>query len=210
MPHVAYAQRKQLFQVAQAMPLDQRAWTALFAALAKGAPRRDEDFIWQIVEKDPHVPAAVQSVLGTVLEFYGIESGLWYSQDAPASATVALARQAKAHLEGADPLRRAMALVLLCRADRAAGLKAAAALSVDAAAPEDVRRTATEIVLAASETGVDLLVEKLGDKDERLSHAAAAALIGRYSPFRFSASVDVGTESVDGGLHQRVPLVHHA
>ena len=196
MAHVEYAQRKQLFKAAMAASLDQRAWTALFAALAKGAPRSDEAFIWQIVEEDPHVPAAAQAVLESVLESYGIESGLWYMQETTTSAAAALARQAKAHLDGPDPVRRAMALVLLCRADRVAGLTQAAALTVDAAAPEDLRRTATELVLASSESGADLAVEKLGEKDERLRHAAAAALIGRYSPFRQSPSVDVGAESV--------------
>ncbi len=104
-------------------------------AVFTDAPRSDEDFLWKVVEEDPHVPAAPQAVMETVLEFYGITSGLWYASSAPASVTLALMQQATVHMAKGDSARRAMALVLMCRADRGIGLKKAARLAADEATP---------------------------------------------------------------------------
>ncbi len=152
-PSIPYAQRRQLFGAARSLPLDQQTWVDLFAAVFTGAPRSDEEFLWQVVEEDPHVPAAPQPVLETVLEFYGITSGLWYASTTSASTTLSLARQAAAHLSEGDAARRAMALVLLCRADRTFGVKQAARLAADEATPADLRLTARELLLGSGGRG---------------------------------------------------------
>ncbi len=197
-PSFPYAQRRQLFGAARDLPIDQQTWVELFAAVFTGAPRSDEEFLWKVVAEDPHVPAAPQPVLEAVLEFYGITSGLWYASSAPASATLSLARQAATHLSTGDAARRAMALVLLCRADRPMGLKAAARLAADEAAPADLRLTARELVLGSGDE--DAMTAALGEKDEHLRHAAELALVRRFTPFPTTVDVTIGGEPVMAGF----------
>ncbi len=195
---IPYAQRRQLFTAARNLPLDQQTWVELFSAVFTGAPRSDEDFLWKVVDEDPHVPAAPQAVIETVLEFYGITSGLWYASSAPASATVAIMRQATTQLANGDPARRAMALVLLCRGDRDIGLKQAARLAADDATPADLRLTARELLLGVGDK--DAITAALDGKDQRLRKAAERALVMRYTPFRGTVDVSINGQPVMAGF----------
>jgi HEAT repeat protein len=198
MPGFPYAQRKQLFIAAGKLPLDQQTWTQLFTAVFSAAPRSDEGFLWKVLEEDPHAPAAPQEVLEAVLEYYGITSGLWYASAEPAYSTVGLRKQAAAYLTQGDAARRAMALLLLCRADRPAGLKEAERLEADEAAPPELRLAARQVRLASGDQAA--AIAALKDTDERLRQAAERALVGRYTPFHSMPEVTVGGQSVAAGF----------
>jgi hypothetical protein len=144
------------------------------------------------------VAAAPQPVAETLLEFYGMTSGLWYASESSSFVTMPLARQAQAHLAQGDATRRAMALLLLCRADRAAGLKEARQLSADAAAPAELRLAASELLLGSGDA--DAALAALSEKDERLRQAAARAIVRRFTPFRPVPDVTIGGQQVMAGF----------
>jgi HEAT repeat protein len=200
MPFLKWQQRKDLFLALREQVAVGQTWLRLFTATFEKAPVEEEDFLWEVVNADPHVLASPQATIEMVLRFYGVEGGLWGTAEPDSKAArLRLAGRARQQMESQNPPRAVMGLLLLCRAEQAQGRQEAERLAnaPAAEASAQMQRGAREVLLAmARPEQAELALRTLSSADEQDRLAAFDALRRMYTPFRTNAVVHVGEETV--------------
>jgi hypothetical protein len=196
-PQLDWEKRRALFDLARRASLKEYTWSAYLSSVMSGAPRAAADYLWDVFDEDPYVTTAPEAVIRTVVEFYGADvfHGMSGEKLEPVPE---LAERAETRLGADDPVRQAIALVLLRRADEAKGKAAELELigRAEGDAPAELRRVAIELALWFGDLDSSVEIGYLEDPDPTVRGAAAAAVAARVTPFSADVPIHIAGDSV--------------